>query len=90
MSEYKLLINGALVDGASEMDVINPANEDVLAKCPRASQAQLDAAVGAAQAAFPAWRDTPIAERKAKLTEIADVLQANAADLARLLTQEQG
>jgi len=90
MSEYKLLINGALVDGASEMDVINPANEEVLAKAPRASQAQLDAAVAAAQAAFPAWRDTPIAERKAKLAQIADAIQAHAADLARTLTQEQG
>jgi len=90
MSDYKLLINGALVDGASQMDVINPANEEVLAKCPRASAAQLDEAVAAAQAAFPAWRDTPIAERKAKLAAIADVLQANAQDLGRLLTQEQG
>ncbi|HVN00691.1 MAG TPA: aldehyde dehydrogenase family protein [Caulobacteraceae bacterium] len=90
MSNYKLLIDGALVDGAAEMDVINPATEEVLAKCPRASKAQLDAAVAAAQRAFPAWRDTPIAERKAKLTQIADIIQANAADLARLLTQEQG
>jgi acyl-CoA reductase-like NAD-dependent aldehyde dehydrogenase len=90
MSEYKLLIDGALVDGAAEMDVINPASEEVLAKCPRASKAQLDAAVAAAQKAFPAWSATPIAERKAKLAEIADIIQANAADLARLLTQEQG
>jgi acyl-CoA reductase-like NAD-dependent aldehyde dehydrogenase len=90
MSDYKLLIDGALVDGASEMDVINPASEEVLAKCPRASRGQLDQAVAAAQKAFPAWRDTPIAERKAKLLAIADAIQANAADLARLLTQEQG
>jgi len=90
MSGYKLLINGALVDGASQMDVINPANEEVLARAPRASRVQLDEAVAAAQAAFPAWRDTPIAERKAKLAEIADAIQANAADLARTLTQEQG
>src|SRR5579883_2756630 len=90
MSEYKLLIDGALVDGASEMDVINPANEEVLARCPRASQGQLDQAVAAAQRAFPAWRATPIAERKAKLLAIADAIQASAADLARLLTQEQG
>ena len=90
MSEYKLLINGELVAGDAEMDVINPATEEVLAKCPRASKAQLDAAVAAARAAFPAWRDTPIAERKAKLLAIADAIQADAANLARLLTQEQG
>jgi acyl-CoA reductase-like NAD-dependent aldehyde dehydrogenase len=90
MSDYKLLIDGALVEGDAEMDVINPATEEVLSKCPRASQRQLDAAVAAAQRAFPAWRDTPIAERKAKLTQIADIIQANATELARLLTQEQG
>ncbi|MGH6971552.1 MAG: aldehyde dehydrogenase family protein, partial [Caulobacteraceae bacterium] len=90
MSDYKLLINGALVDCAAEMDVINPATEEVLAKCPRASKAQLDEAVAAANAAFPAWRATPIAERKAKLAAIADIIQANAQELARILTQEQG
>src|SRR5581483_8180890 len=81
MADYKLLINGALVDGDAEMDVINPASEELVAKCPRASKAQLDAAVAAAQAAFPAWRATPIAERKAKLTQIADIIQANAQEL---------
>ncbi|HEX3405898.1 MAG TPA: aldehyde dehydrogenase family protein, partial [Caulobacteraceae bacterium] len=90
MSDYKLLIDGALVDGDAELDVINPATEEVLSRCPRASKAQLDAAVAAAQRAFPAWKATPIAERKAKLTQIADIIQANVADLARILTQEQG
>src|SRR6202012_224237 len=45
---------------------------------------------GGGARAFRAWKATPIAERKAKLTAIADIIQANAADLARLLTQEQG
>ena len=70
--------------------MINPATEQLVAVCPRASKAQLDQAVAAAKAAFPAWRDTPIAERKAKLVQIAEVIEANAAELARLLTQEQG
>ena len=72
------------------LPVINPATEEVLSKCPRASKAQLDAAVAAAQRAFPGWRDTSIAERKAKLTAIADIIQAIAAELGLLLTQEQG
>jgi len=90
MTEYRLLIDGELVAGDAEMDVINPANEEVLARCPRASMAQLDRAVAAAKKAFPAWRDAPIAERKAKLVAIADAIEANAGELARLLTQEQG
>ncbi|MDE1174636.1 MAG: aldehyde dehydrogenase family protein [Parvibaculaceae bacterium] len=90
MSEFKLLINGELVPGALSMDVINPATEEVLASCPRADKNQLDQAVAAAKAAFPAWSATPIAERKKALLAIADVIEANAGDLARLLTQEQG
>ena len=52
--QFRLLINGQLVAGASTFDVINPATEQVLATCPRADAAQLDAAVAAAKAAFPA------------------------------------
>ncbi len=90
MSEYKLLIGGKLVDGAQTMDVLNPANEEVLARCPRASKGQLDEAVAAAKKAFPGWSAQPIAARKKVLLEIADAIEKNAGDLARLLTQEQG
>ncbi|HEX4183849.1 MAG TPA: aldehyde dehydrogenase family protein [Caulobacteraceae bacterium] len=90
MAELKLLINGQLEDGELSMDVINPASGEAFTSCPRASKAQLDRAVAAAKAAFPAWSRTPIAERKQALTAIADVIQANANELARLLTQEQG
>ena len=90
MSEYKLLIGGKMVAGDQEMDVINPATEEVLTKAPRASVAQLNDAVAAAKAAFPGWAATPMAERKAVLNAIADVIEKNSADLARLLTQEQG
>ena len=88
--DYKLLINGALVDGAATMQVLNPATEEVLADCPTASEAQLNEAVEAAQAGFQIWKNTPIEERRAKLGEIADVIEANSEDLARILTQEQG
>lgn len=90
MSDYKLLIGGKLVAGDQTMDVVNPATEEVLAKCPRASKAQLDQAVAAAKAAFPGWAATPIAERKKALGAIADIIEKNAGELARLLTQEQG
>ena len=90
MSDYGLLIDGRLVPGDLEMDVINPATETVLARCARASAAQLDAAVAAAKRAFPGWRDTPIEQRRAALNAIADRLEAHADELARLLTSEQG
>lgn len=90
MSEYKLLIGGKLVDGDAQTDVVNPATEEAVASCPRASKAQLDQAVAAAQAAFPAWSATSIDERRAVLVKIADAIQGDIANLARLLTQEQG
>ena len=90
MSAYKLLINGEMVDGDLTMDVVNPATEEKLADCPRASESQLNAAVAAAKAAFPAWSKTGIDERKAVVLKIADVVEANAAELAQLLTKEQG
>jgi acyl-CoA reductase-like NAD-dependent aldehyde dehydrogenase len=90
MAEYKLLIDGALVDGDAKLDVINPATEEVVATCARASHAQLDQVVVAAKAAFQTWSKTSTEERRKVLTAIADVIQANVVDLARLLTQEQG
>ena len=90
MGPFKLLIDGRLVDGAATMPVLNPATEAVLAECPRADKAQLDQAVAAAKAAFPAWAATPIEQRRATLLAMADAIQGAAQDLGRLLTQEQG
>ena len=88
--DYKLLINGTMVDGAGSMPVLNPATEEVLAECPTASESQLNEAVDAAQVAFKNWKNTPLDERRAKLGEIADIIDANSEELARTLTQEQG
>jgi acyl-CoA reductase-like NAD-dependent aldehyde dehydrogenase len=90
MSDFKLLIDGRLVEGASILDVINPATEEVFASCARASKAQLDEAVAAAKAAFPAWSAVSIADRRKAILAMADVIQANVQELSRLLTQEQG
>lgn len=90
MTAYKLLINGELTEGDSTMDVVNPATEQTLAVCPRASEDQLNQAVAAAKAAFPAWSATSIDERKALVLKIADLIEANAAEFAQLLTSEQG
>jgi acyl-CoA reductase-like NAD-dependent aldehyde dehydrogenase len=57
---FNLLIDGRLVEGDSEMDVLNPATEELLSKCPRASAAQFEKAIQAAHAAFPGWAATPI------------------------------
>ena len=90
MGPFKLLIEGKLVDGDSTMSVLNPANEEVLAECARASKAQLDTAVAAAKRAFPAWAATPMDDRRKALLAMADDIQGDVATLSRILTQEQG
>jgi acyl-CoA reductase-like NAD-dependent aldehyde dehydrogenase len=90
MTALSFLIDGALEAGDETMTVINPATAQPEFECPRASIAQLDRAVAAAKNAFPGWKRTPVVERKAVLLKIADIIEANAAELARMLTQEQG
>lgn len=87
---YKLLINGALVDGAAVLDVVNPATGEVAETCARADEAQLNQAVAAAKAAFPAWSALSVEDRQARLEAVADAVQARLDEFAQLLTLEQG
>jgi acyl-CoA reductase-like NAD-dependent aldehyde dehydrogenase len=88
--DFRMLIGGKLVPGAATFDVINPATEQVVARCPRADLKQLNEAVAAAKGAFPAWAARPLTERRALLMKLADAIDAHTPELAPLLTQEQG
>src|SRR6516164_3506653 len=90
MHDFRLLINGRLVKGASTLDVINPATGRTLTAAPRADRAQLDQAVAAAKAAFPTWSATPLRQRAALLVKLAEALEVEQSPFARLLTEEQG
>jgi acyl-CoA reductase-like NAD-dependent aldehyde dehydrogenase len=90
MNDFRLLIDGRLVEGAGTLDVINPATGRVLTTAPRADQAQLEQAVAAAKAAFPSWSATRLRVRAGLLARLADALEAEKGAFARLLTQEQG
>ena len=87
---YTMLIDGDPVTTGELLPVHNPATGEVFAQAPVAGAAELDRAVAAATRAFPAWRDTPMAARKAALIEAADIIDAHAGELASLFTQEQG
>ena len=88
--DFSMTIDGAGVTCAETIAVINPATESVVAHAPDCTREQLDAAVAAARRAFPAWRATPIDERRAAILKLGDILKENAADFARLFTLEQG
>jgi acyl-CoA reductase-like NAD-dependent aldehyde dehydrogenase len=90
LAEFRMLIDGKLVGGARTLDVIDPATGEHFATCPCADLDQLNAAVGAAKRAFPAWTQVPIEDRRARLLAIADDLEMRVDELAPLLTHEQG
>lgn len=87
---YKLLIDGRLVDGATTMPVVNPATGESFAHAPCADLAQLNAAVSAAKAAFPAWSKRPVSERRELLIALSNALEERIQEFAGLLTREQG
>lgn len=88
--DYTMTINGLAVANDTTMAVINPATEDKIAEVPDASREQLDAAVAAAEMAFPAWSARPIAERQAMVAAIGTCLDENKNELSRIITLEQG
>ena len=87
---YPNLINGELVTTASSLDVVNPANEQVIGQVPACGAEELDRAVAAARAAFKTWSKTPVDDRRAVIRNMASAIEANFDELYRLLTSEQG
>jgi len=73
-----------------ELDVLNPANGQVLARVPLSGSADLDIAVRAAREALPEWRAVSTIARARKLFELRERLVARQEDLARSVTTEMG
>ncbi|HSJ78723.1 MAG TPA: NAD-dependent succinate-semialdehyde dehydrogenase [Erythrobacter sp.] len=88
----KMLINGTwnAAGEAGSMDVVNPATGQVIGQCPKASPAQLDAALAAAEDGFARWSRTPGAERHAVLRRTAELLRQRAPEIASIVTAEMG
>jgi malonate-semialdehyde dehydrogenase (acetylating)/methylmalonate-semialdehyde dehydrogenase len=86
------LIAGVAVPGASgrSADVYDPATGKVTRQVALASRAEVDAAVRAAAAAFPAWSATPPARRAKVLYRFKQLLEAHAEELAQIITSEHG
>jgi succinate-semialdehyde dehydrogenase/glutarate-semialdehyde dehydrogenase len=87
-----LYIDGKFTSGDSGVtsDVINPANDTVLAKLPHAKKAELDAALAAADKGFKEWKRVSAYERAKILRKAADLIRERTEDIAKVLTQEQG
>ena len=84
------LINGQWVKGPSRFDVHDPATGARLADVANLGAHDAEAAIAAANAAWPAWRGQTAKQRHAVLMKWFQLLMANQEDLATLMTAEQG
>jgi len=85
------LINGQIVtDAKGTQDVFNPATGEVAAQVALASAQTLESALAAAEAAFPAWRETPPIKRARVMFRFKELLEQNADTICRLIGEEHG
>ena len=92
MKTKQLYINGEWIDstGNDIADVLNPATEEVIAKVPVGTNEDVDNAVAAAKAAFPAWNATPIEERIALMEKFDEAINARKEEIADTIVAELG
>jgi aldehyde dehydrogenase (NAD+) len=93
VSDYdKLYIDGAWVEpaGTAKLEVVDSTTEEVFATIPDGTPDDIDRAVAAAKAAFPAWSEQPPAERGKLLRRVAEELEARRDEIADVITHEVG
>lgn len=92
LDKRKFYINGAWVNPATprDCDVINPSTEEPCAVISLGSDADTNAAVAAAKAAFPAWAATPPAERRRLVAAILDQYNARLQEFGEAISMEMG
>ncbi|MEZ1323449.1 CoA-acylating methylmalonate-semialdehyde dehydrogenase [Pseudomonas fluorescens] len=92
LQKVKLLIDGEWVESQSTEwhDIVNPATQQVLAKVPFATAAEVDAAVSAAQRAFQTWKLTPIGARMRIMLKLQALIREHSKRIAVVLSAEQG
>lgn len=90
MRQFPLVIDGKAIATPRHRPVINPSTGEAVGLSPLAGAQDLDAAVAAAKRAFAGWAAKGNEERAALCLKLADLIEANAEELAHLLTLEQG
>ena len=89
---YQQFIGGEFVDSAAgrTLEVINPANDETIARVPASDTEDVNRAVEAAERAFETWQHTTPQDRSLLLLKLADRLDARADELGRLESQNAG
>ena len=88
----KMLLDGKFIESQTGEwhDVINPATQEVLAQVPFATDAELNAAVASAKAAFKTWKNTPLAARARIMLKLQALVREHMSRIAHTLSAEQG
>lgn len=84
------LINGQRVAGRDYFETVNPATQDVLAEVASGGEAEIDAAVAAAKAAFPAWAALPAPQRARLVRNLGDLIVRHVPEIAQMETNDTG
>jgi 5-carboxymethyl-2-hydroxymuconic-semialdehyde dehydrogenase len=84
------LIAGQSVESKDYFDTVNPATQEVLAEVARGGEAEVHAAVQAAQDAFPAWAGRPATERAALMRKLGELIAQHVPELAQTETNDTG
>lgn len=84
------LIDGKPVAGQDYFETVNPATQEVLARVASGGQAEVNAAVAAAKAAFPRWAGTPAAERAKIVRTLGDLIARHVPEIAQTETRDTG
>ncbi|MCX4790545.1 MULTISPECIES: gamma-aminobutyraldehyde dehydrogenase [unclassified Streptomyces] len=89
---FRNYIDGVFADASDgrTLDVVDPSTGEVYATSPLSGQADVDAAMAAAAAAFPAWRDTTPSARQLALLKIADAMEERADELVAAESRDTG
>ncbi|KAF7773783.1 malonate-semialdehyde dehydrogenase (acetylating) / methylmalonate-semialdehyde dehydrogenase [Pseudoalteromonas citrea] len=92
MHQVPLYINGEFSQSSSDtwIDVVNPANQEVLAKVPCATEAEVQAAITSAQETFKTWKEVPISERARIMMRYAALLKEHHDEIATIICHELG
>jgi len=92
VSSVPAFINGTFSEssGTQFFEVRNPATQELIAKTPQSTDAELKDAASAAQKAFLSWRNTPVSVRQRYMFKLQSIIRERTDELAAILTKEQG
>ena len=92
MHKVPLYIGGEMRQSESSqwLDVVNPANQEVLAQVPMATENEVSEAIASAKEAFQTWKEVPVSERARIMMRYAQLLKDHHDELATIICHELG